>query len=258
MKTWVLLRGLMREARHWGDFPEHFQRTIHAGRNVTIDFPGNGILHRQSSLASVAGMADYCRLRLDELGHSPPYNVLALSLGAMVAVAWDKAFPGELDRLVLINTSLAPFSPYYQRLRPANYASLLGLLVSISPVTRERLILKLTSNMGNDSKRKAALLDQWVSYARECPVTRSNILRQLWAAAHYRPSPARPHAQALLLASWHDKLVDAGCSRTLARQWQCAIRMHPSAGHDLPLDDGNWVAEQIGNWMDGTDQTEPA
>ena len=48
-----------------------------------------------------------------------------MSLGAMVAVDWAARHPEELAGCVLINTSLRPFSPWYQRLRPANYGALL-------------------------------------------------------------------------------------------------------------------------------------
>jgi hypothetical protein len=45
-----------------------------------------------------------------------------------------------------------------------------------------------------------------------------------------------------------DRLVDPECSRTLARAWQADFIEHPNAGHDLPLDDGAWVAQQIERW----------
>jgi pimeloyl-ACP methyl ester carboxylesterase len=69
-----------------------------------------------------------------------------MSLGAMVAVAWADRHPDELAGGVLINTSLRPFSPWYQRLRPANYLALLGLLLAGDAGRRERTILRLTSN----------------------------------------------------------------------------------------------------------------
>ncbi|MBC8058528.1 MAG: alpha/beta hydrolase, partial [Rhizobiales bacterium] len=34
----------------------------------------------------------------------------------------------------------------------------------------------------------------------------------------------------------------------------CPVATHPWAGHDLPLDDGEWVALQVSNWL----QTRPA
>lgn len=249
MTTWVLLRGLMREARHWGVFPPLFRSTVGARRIVAPDFPGNGRLHGQASLASVAAMAAHCRDQLGQLGCAPPYHVLALSLGAMAAVAWDQMHPGELEKLVLINTSLRPYSPYYHRLRPANYASLAALLLA-PPLRRESLVLRLTSNLKTRPELRQEILEQWAGYAREYPVTRANMLRQLQAAACYRPAPAAPSAPVLLLAGQSDRLVDARCSLALARHWQCAIGLHPQAGHDLPLDDGRWVAQQVRDWLD--------
>jgi pimeloyl-ACP methyl ester carboxylesterase len=53
----------------------------------------------------------------------------------------------------------------------------------------------------------------------------------------------------LLLAGQQDRLVDVKCSLTLAHHWSCAIRLHPAAGHDLPLDDGAWVSQQVKDWL---------
>ena len=249
MTTWVLLRGLMREARHWGEFPMQFQKAIGTQPVVALDFPGNGRLYRQTSATSVAAMANYSRARLEQLGYAPPYRVLALSLGAMVAVAWSELYPAELEKMVLINTSLAPYNPFYHRLLPANYPALIRFLLFGSAVQRETLILQLTSSIKIHSELKQAIRDQWTSYARECPITRANFLRQLIAAAGYRASPSAPSAPVLLLAGQQDQLVDVKCSLTLAKHWQCAIRLHPAAGHDLPLDDGAWVIQQVRDWL---------
>ena len=250
MTTWVLLRGLMREARHWGEFPTLFQNALGAQHLVTLDFPGNGILHAQSSVTSVTEMANYCHTQLRQLGYAPPYRVLAQSLGAMVAVAWSERHPAEIDRMVLINTSLAPYNPFYHRLRPANYPALLRFVLHDSAAQRESLILQLTSALKSHSDHRQTILDQWIAYARECPVTRANILRQLQAALCYRAAPDAPPAPVLLLAGQHDRLVNAKCSLTLAKNWRCAIRLHPAAGHDLPLDDGVWVTQRVREWLD--------
>ncbi len=249
MSTWVLLRGLMRETRHWSDFPRQFRNVIGAETVVTLDFPGNGRLHALTSPSSVAEMANHCRMQLGQQGHAPPYRVLALSLGAMAAVEWSARHPAEIDRLVLINTSLAPHNSFYQRLRPVNYPALLRFLVSGSIPGREALILHLTSTLVRNETRKAELLEQWVSYARECPVTRSNFLRQLWAAISYEAPRAKPPVRVLFLAGQQDRLVDVECSKTLAEKWDCPIRLHPAAGHDLPLDDASWVAQQVNEWL---------
>lgn len=249
MSTWVLLRGLMREARHWGDFPEQFQRITGAQKVVTLDFPGNGSLHAQASPSSVLAMAESCRTQLEQLGHRPPYNVLALSLGAMVAVAWSEQYPQELERMVLINTSLAPYNPFYQRMRPRNYPGLTRFLIHDSIARRERMVLHITSNKQRTVQQRTALLEQWESYACECPVSRANILRQLRAAATFHAAPVPPPVPVLLLSGLQDNLVNAKCSLTLAQRWGCAIRLHPTTGHDIPLDDGEWVAKQVEEWM---------
>lgn len=251
MSTWVLLRGLMREARHWGEFPLQLQNSLGVRNLVALDFPGNGALHAQTSATSVKEMANYCHNRLLQLGYAPPYHVLALSLGAMTAVAWSEQYPGEINGMVLINTSLAPYNPFYQRLRPKNYTALITSLMLGSTVQRESLILKLTSSLTSDAERKRTMLEQWAAYAREFPVTRANILRQLFAAASYRAPAVSPSAPVLLLAGQQDRLVDAKCSLALAQHWRCPISLHPTAGHDLPLDDSVWVTQQVKEWLKG-------
>lgn len=72
-------------------------------------------------------------------------------------------------------------------------------------------------------------------------------VRQLHAAVRYRiQSP--PRVPILLLASRHDRLVDVRCSHSIARAWRCDLHEHPSAGHDLPLDDPDWVVEHVATW----------
>ena len=249
MTTWVLLRGLMREQRHWGEFPALFQAAM-AGQNiVTLDFPGNGSLHTLTSATSVEDMAEHCRNHLKQSGHAPPYRVLALSLGAMVAVAWADAHPAELEKLVLINTSLAPHNPFHHRLRPQNYPALLRFLMLGTTAQREALILRITSKQAG-TERATGILEKWVSYARQYPISRSNILRQLMAAMRYRAPDAAPDVPMLLLVGGQDSLVNPQCSIALAKKWHCAIRVHPDAGHDLPLDDGAWVVRQVEGWLE--------
>lgn len=249
MTTWVLLRGLMREQRHWGEFPEIFQAAMAGQDLVMLDFPGNGNLHATASLASVDAMAGHCREHLKQSGYAPPYRVLALSLGAMVAVAWAKAHPEEIDKLVLINTSLAPHNPFYHRLRPKNYLALFRCLLNGTVAQREALILRITSHQ-TDAGHAKDILEKWLSYARQYPITRGNILRQLVAAMRYRAPDAAPCMPVLFLLGGQDSLVNPQCSLSLAKKWACAIRVHPDAGHDLPLDDGVWVAQKIAQWLD--------
>ncbi|WP_119154057.1 alpha/beta fold hydrolase [Caldimonas tepidiphila] len=243
MSTWVLLRGLTREAGHWGAFPQQLERRLRPRRIVCLDLPGNGTLHRQASPWRVEDMVSHCRERLRALREDGPCALVAMSLGAMVAVSWAAAHPRELAGCVLINTSLRPFNPFHQRLRPSSYPALLRVLAGHEPHAREAEILGLTSRLADPS-----VVGQWAALRRERPVSRLNALRQLVAAARFRAPPAPPAVPMLVLGSLGDRLVDPRCSETLAARWGLALCQHPAAGHDLPLDDGPWVAERIAGW----------
>lgn len=238
----------MRESRHWGDFPRQLKRALRDQDTIVcIDFPGNGKLYQQASLGSVQEMAEHCRHELLAQGHAGPYHVLAISLGAMVAIAWAEAHAADIESMTLINTSLAAFNPFYQRLRPKNYLQLVRTLLFGSRRKRETLILKLTSNL-LDASAAASVVDEWVHYARECPTTRANIMRQLRAASHFKAAGQPPAVKLLMLASHDDQLVSVQCSQSIAAKWQVPLHLHPNAGHDLPLDDGAWVIRNILEW----------
>jgi pimeloyl-ACP methyl ester carboxylesterase len=242
MSTWVLLRGLMREQRHWGRFPAQLQAALPQACVITLDMPGNGVHYAQTSATRVADMVESCRAQLRGQGEEGPYHLLALSLGAMVAVEWSARYPGEIAGAVLINTSLRPFSPFYRRLRWQNYAALLKLALLGGARRQERTILRLTSRRHGDD---TALLQSWFDFQADAPVSRINALRQLLAAACYRAPAQRPNVPMIVLASEGDRLVDVRCSIALAHAWGIPIALHPNAGHDLPLDDGEWVIGQV-------------
>lgn len=247
MDTWILLRGLTREAAHWGAFAGDLRAALPHTRIVTLDLPGNGSLHTQTSPLTVPGMVAACRAELARQGLRPPYHVLAMSLGAMVATEWACTAPDDIQGCVLVNTSFRPFSPFFHRLRPRNYAALLALvLLQHSPEAIERTVWRLTSN----SPVKTAVIDQWVAARALRPVSAANALRQLAAAARYRAPCAPPPAPMLLLASQRDGLVHHRCSLAIARHWQCALALHPQAGHDLPLDAPQWVIAQVQRWLE--------
>lgn len=241
MATWVFLRGLVREQRHWGNFVHTFQSALPASQVTMLDLPGNGALHHLPSPTTVQGMVHSCRQQLQAMGLPGPYRLLAMSMGAMIAAQWSLDHPEEVQSQVLINTSMRPLSPVYHRLRVGNYAAMLLLVLGpATPLQWERAILRMTTNTPHDD-----VLPQWVQWRRQYPVSGANALRQLWAAARFRVGLARPGTPTLILASRQDHLVSVRCSERLAAQWQVPLRLHPTAGHDLPLDDGSWVVQQI-------------
>lgn len=252
MRQWILLRGLARETAHWGDFGDRLARALPQDRVLALDLPGHGELHRQASPASVPGMAQACRAALAARGVAPPYHLLALSLGAMVATQWAREAPAEVAGCVLVNTSLRPFSPFYQRLRPRNYGALLRLLLRLllaggSAQAVERTVLRMTSRRTDGGVDD--VVRQWAAVRTQRPVPAGNTLRQLLAAVRYYAPASAPVPRMLLLASRQDGLVDCACSHAIAAAWGVPLVLHPWAGHDLPLDDPAWVVEQVAAWL---------
>ncbi|WP_322070510.1 alpha/beta fold hydrolase [Paraburkholderia bannensis] len=240
---WILLRGLTRESRHWGGFaPLLAQR---CGPVLPVDLPGNGTLAHMRSPLAVDDYVNAVRAEVQRLGARPPYKVLAMSLGGMVATEWALNYPDELAQIVLINTSMRPYSRFYERLRPAAWPALLRAAwywqASGGNVVAEAAIHRRTCARRDTL---AADLDAWRAIRASAPVSRANAVRQLLAAARYTATGV-PCCPTLVLSSLADRLVDPVCSARLARAWGAVQREHPWAGHDLPHDDPHWLADVV-------------
>jgi len=248
--VWVLLRGLSRESGHWGVFPEYLLRELRtlqpAAKLLMLDLPGTGALRRQPSPTQVSAIVDACRAELRSRGVEGPVSLVGMSLGAAVLSDWANRYPSEVEAGVLINPSLRPFSELFHRSRSLNYLGLLLLSLSrFSARLREERVLSLTTRL----TPKAAVIDRWVELQREHPLGVRNTARQLLASMRYRASRTRPAAPMLLLCSKADGLVDWRCSQAISRAWGAPLRLHTKAGHDLPLDDPQWVARSVGEWL---------
>ena len=246
VKTWVLLRGLTREHRHWEGFPEKLQQCFPDSQIITPDLPGNGDHSDSISPANIRDMMHFLREDIASSITSGPVHIIGLSMGAMVAIEWMKSYPQECAAGVLINTSLKGISPFYHRLRPANYYRILYSLFTKNKYRREEMILEMTSNLYPDTGQ---LLQRWVSYAEHNTVLLSNAIRQLLAASRYRAPDLQPDTPILLLSSKNDKLVNSQSSVSLANNWSLPLETHPLAGHDISLDDGDWVCQKIKHWF---------
>ena len=235
---WLLLRGLARESSHWGKLPEQLRRARPFDRFHTVDLPGTGTNHHEPSPTSVAQMSLFARQATTDLPR--PLGLIGMSLGAMVALEWAQQNPAECAALVLIGTSSGLSRPWH-RLTPSNWPAIARKLLSSDIEARERGILALTSN----HPAREHVTEAWLRIQRCRPVTRLNVLRQLYAALRFTPSRRAPDVPALILASQADRLVDSRCSRLLALAWDWPLALHPSAGHDLALDDPDWIIEQV-------------
>lgn len=236
---WILLRGLAREQAHWGEFLPRLREAFPQHQFIPVDLPGTGVHYKDRSPATIAEIRRHVQ---QQVAHIPkPYSILALSLGGMVALDWaQNTMEGEIQHLVLINTS-SGFSPPWQRMKPKAWPRLLRILSRRELFDRERDILALSSNR----PLVQTVAKHWYSIQRQRPVSAGNALRQITAAARFRPDSKRPLTSALVLVSKGDRLVDWRCSRALEQRWQWLLKQHPDAGHDLPLDDPEWIIRQL-------------
>jgi pimeloyl-ACP methyl ester carboxylesterase len=241
-EPWILLRGLTRESRHWGAFA-----ALLAAREgvLPIDLPGNGTEAHNRSPFAVDAYVDALRAEAQRRGARAPYRVLAMSLGGMVATSWALRYPGEIERLVLVNTSMRPYSRTYERLRPSAWPALLRVARHWdgrdAQGVAETLIHGLTCARRDTL---AADLDAWRAIRANAPVSRANALRQLGAAALYTARGV-PRCAVLVVSSRGDRLVNPVCSARLARAWDAPTAEHPWAGHDLPHDDPQWLVDVL-------------
>jgi pimeloyl-ACP methyl ester carboxylesterase len=237
----VLLRGLWREARHWGGFPGHLQQRFPGALISTPDLPGNGLRNHETSPATIAGMTDALRQQVDL---SQPIRLIALSMGGMIAIDWMTRYPAEIEAAVLINTSARPLSPFYHRLRWTAYPYILRIMFH-SCVQREADILHLTSNSHQYDKK---LLESWQQWQQQNPVSPISARNQLLAAMRFSVVD-KPQQPLLVVTSRADRLVDYRCSQKFAQSWNADYVEHESAGHDLPLDEPEWLVEVIRKWI---------
>ncbi|WP_372625241.1 alpha/beta fold hydrolase [Arsukibacterium sp.] len=240
----LLLRGLTREQRHWGQFSPMLAEKL-PNPLLFLDFAGSGELYQQRSPSTINALRQSIRSQL--LAH-PAFNgkvhLVALSLGGMLAADWALAFPAEVASVTLINSSARPLAPFYQRLRWQNYPALARLLW-LPASAREQRILQLTTAQAHQNPQ---LVCQWQRWQQQRPVSAANALRQLIAASRFRLS-AKPDCQVLIISSQDDKLVSPNCSVALANYLKAIHRQHSWAGHDIALDDPRWLAEQISQFL---------
>jgi pimeloyl-ACP methyl ester carboxylesterase len=246
--NWLLLRGLVREQRHWGRFREVFEHAVPDAKSFCLDLPGVGTECKRSSPATINGIVQDLHARWEQLrkDHGGAWACLGISLGGMVALRWVELYPRDFERLVVINTSAADLSPPHWRLNWHRVPGVLRSALVCDAVEREKIILGMTTALLGDSL--APMAREWAGYAQERATSRSTALRQLVAALRF-VSPADLKIPALVLSSAKDRFTNPQCSARLAERLGAPQQIHSAAGHDITLDDPEWVSEQIALWM---------
>jgi pimeloyl-ACP methyl ester carboxylesterase len=239
---WILLRGLCRESRHWGQFATTMQQRLPDTRVSCIDLPGNGTRYKHLTPTSVSELIDDLHRR-----HRPeqPVYLLGLSTGGIIAYHWMQEYPDDLQGIVMVNSSLSPWNKPHMRLQPGAMPKLFRAMLS-SGYKREEAIYDLTCT---EQSHREETLSFWQMYQLEYPVSFSNFRYQLQLAMKCGGQPYPPKKPLLLASSAKDQLVNPRCSQQLAEAWNMPHIQHADAGHDLPHDQPEWLIQQISQWL---------
>lgn len=240
--TWVFLRGLTRSSFHWLGFEEKFKQQFSLNQVFTPDLAGNGLLHEEVSNTNIDQAVEQIRCQIPEsILRNKKVGLFTISMGGMIGTRWAEMYPDEVSHLILVNSSFSSLSPFYRRLRLKNYPQLIKNFVTTSPEKMEKFIMSTTSNFEEKWKAKFAEI---VKFHEAHPVSAANFVRQLKMAGK-TDFKKKPQAEVLILTATNDRLVHFTCSRDIASCWHADIEVHPTAGHDLPLDAPEWILETV-------------
>ncbi len=242
-KQWVLVRGIMSEAFHWGDFLPQLQAQFPADQFHTADILGNGRHFQHTTPLSL-------KKNIQALREQAPLSgkkiLLGFSLGGMLALEWAHRHPDEVEAVILINCSLNN-SPIYKRLQPLSLKNIFQSVMQKDMLRREEIIIRLTT-AALPAARVQEVASAWGPRVHVHPVKPINFLWQMFVAAQVSQR-RNPPAPVLVLASGKDRVVHPDCSHKIAKNWNIPLVKHPEAGHDLTLEDPHWVLTQVHNFL---------
>ncbi len=264
--NWLLLRGLGRVKEHWLDLPEALQMALRRNADsssqvLCLDLPGFGTESNAKVPLSIAAHTDYLRERFFSSGPQNNFGLLGVSLGGMIALDWVARYPDDFKKLVVINSSARDVSSLFQRLSPFALYSAGRMAAAKEPEKREVQSLKLISNLKD---KDPVIINAMVDIAKKHPMLRDKVWRQTTAAALFS-CPSQIAIPTLIVSSLKDRMVDSRCSKMIAEklstnalpQAPITLKFHPTAGHDLPLDDPEWLIERLKEFESTTIEPKP-
>jgi pimeloyl-ACP methyl ester carboxylesterase len=240
-ETWILLRGLSREAAHWGAFLPALQAAMPDATLLPLDLPGAGVRRHDRWPSTIREAMEM--VRGEARAKAPPgapMFLLGVSLGGMVVMEWASRHPSEVAGVVVGASSASDVAPFWKRMRPAAIAAL-----GRSAITRdrERREARIVHTVSNRRDLWDETVRSWVEIDRERPVSRVTVGAQVASASRWR-APRQLDVPLLFLVGERDRLVHPDCTRLLARRYAAPLVEHPDAGHDLTTDAKEWVVRE--------------
>ena len=242
-KNWIFLRGLARETRHWGKFPQLFAQKFSDTHNYVLEIPGVGKKYNQSAPLDLIRYVDLLREEWNELkqDHQGDWGILAISMGAMIAMTWAKRYPNDFKEGIFINSSAGNLSSIKDRFSVDAMKMVGDLFFKEDYVQREAAILNLTTNKILITDE---LIKEYAEYSAEFPIKRKNFLSQMFAASRFKV-PEKLRFSPIIINGAKDALASPRCSDILAKHFGVPVFRDEQSGHDLPLDNPEFILEAI-------------
>lgn len=237
----LFLRGLTREIRHWDGLPEKFQSLTNIPV-ITLDLPGAGV---NAHLTSPKNINEYVEFLRQHMPQGGPIVLIGISMGGMIALRWAEMYPLEIQSVFMINSSAKNLSKASERFNLGHWPTLLKILMSRFHQNKEKLILDITANKLS-SERRLELSHKFEKIQLEYPVSNLSKLNQILAARAFQVVN-KVTVPVHIIYSLGDRLVDPSCSKKLTDVLKAKTHIHPDAGHDLPLDDPQWLLSVLAN-----------
>jgi 3-oxoadipate enol-lactonase len=236
----VMLRGLARTSRHWGEILDEL------ARDFWLILPDNRGIGRSDvpRLPFTTGhMADDTARVLDHAGVERAH-VFGISLGGMIAQQVVLRHPTRVERLILGCTRAGgrlsarmPLRTVFGLVAPMRLPADLAIRQTAKLILSEAFLAE-----------RADVLDEWVALARELPPSRRGVIYQLLAGALHNASArlAEISTPTLVVTGDADRLIDAKNSELIARAIPNArLELLPGAGHDFPTEQPREAAELV-------------
>lgn len=249
--NWLLLGPIARECATWGDAPQHLLQQLRAVQPQVglfqLDLPGTGRLCGERSPDRIEDLVDGLRGRVRAAALPGPWGLMASSWASCVAAEWARRYPDELGAIVLVSPAMRPFTKVLRSVPTGLWGQALTKLLGRRAFWRRDAVVW----NGQTQLRRASAdsLSRWRELRRQHPVRARNGWRQMMAVWRFETSKRRPHPHVLLLAGKGDAWIDWRVSAAISRAWGAAVRVHPEAGHDLLLDDPQWVGRSVAEWL---------
>lgn len=235
---------MMSEPFHWWDFLPQLKDAFPEHQFHLPHIQGTGPSGLSRTPQNVATNLKYLRQQIPSAENHGKI-LLGFSLGGMLALEWAYRHPEEVEAVVLINCSLNK-SRFYHRMTPFAFRHIFKMSRQKCSLRRDEMSLEMTTNLSAERIRELA--PHWRARSEEFPVSPLNFFTQLGLATRFPLRPAPPAAPVLILSSGKDRVVHPQCSKDIAETWQVPLHIHPEAGHDLTLNDPQWVVHKLKSW----------